>query len=114
MSFKVDISGVLKGLDDVDRKLKAAVALYSDTAGKKLEQEAKTKAGWTDRTALARQTIQGGYEWQGPVCYIYVTGNTDYFPYLELANEKRFAVLYPTIQQMQPSILKGLDNLLGR
>lgn len=114
LSFKVDISGALKGLVEAEVKTRAAIGIYANTAGKKLEAEAKKNAPWTDRTSHARQTIQGGHEWQGNKCKVLITGNKDYSPYLEFANEGKYAILYPTIKENSPQIIEGMKNLLGK
>jgi hypothetical protein len=158
MGFKIDIAGALKGLVEAEIKMKAAVGVYADSAGKKLEAWAKnppyhekpgpkpteeeiimfktlTKKGllknkktkidknsslgpvrykWEDHTSQARNTIQGGHEWKGNKCLIFVAGNTNYFPYLELAHEKKYAVLYPAVKTLSPEILKGMEGLLNK
>lgn len=114
MGFKFDIESVLTGLAEFELKSKAAIGLYADTASKKLESNAKQNANWIDRTGQARQTIQGGKEWEGDKCNVYVAGNTDYFPFLELCKDKQYAILQPTVNKLSPEILKGMSNLLGR
>jgi L-ascorbate metabolism protein UlaG (beta-lactamase superfamily) len=113
MNINVDIDEVMDELDAMDKKLKAAVSVYAETVGAKLTSEAKRNAKWTDRTALARQSITSSFNWKGNTCTIYVSGNTDYFPYLELANEKRLAVLYPVIQENYTSVFDGFSKLMG-
>lgn len=112
MGYRVDISRVTKGLGEAKLKTMFAVEKYGRAACTKLEQKAKDKAGWTDRTGLARQTIAGTADWAGNVFRIGVTGNMNYSPYLELAMEKRFAILWPTIREEAPEILRGLGGLL--
>lgn len=111
MGFNVNIAGALKGLTEAELKMRAAVGIYADSAGKKMEKEAKQNAPWTDRTAHARQTIQGGHEWHGSKCYAYVAGNEKYSSYLEFAHEKQNAILYPVVKKMSPEILKGMEGL---
>lgn len=111
--FRIDIQGALRGLAEAEIRTRAAVGLYGDTAGKKLEREAKQNASWTDRTAHARGTITGGGEWQGNKMVVHVEGNTSYFPYLEFCNSKRYAILYPTIQRLSPEIIRGMERILG-
>lgn len=111
--MRFDIENVLNGLADFGAKSKAGISLYGDTAAKKLEAEAKENASWTDRTGLSRKTIQGGYQWTGNgKCTVYVSGNTAQFPFLELAHDKKYAVLQPTINKMAPQILRGLNVIL--
>ncbi|MPQ32445.1 hypothetical protein E4V42_13495 [Clostridium estertheticum] len=110
--FNINIEGIIRGLAAFELKSKATVGLYADTAGKKLEAEAKKSATWIDRSGLARKTIKGGKEWQGDRCRVYVCGNMVYSPYLELCNDKKYAVLKPTVDKLSPEILRGLNNLL--
>ncbi|WP_096635820.1 hypothetical protein [Clostridium cochlearium] len=114
MSFKFDIESVLNGLSEFEMKSKAAIGVYADTAGKKLEDHAKKNAPWIDRTGLSRKTIEGGKQWEGDKCNIYVAGNTEQFPYLELAMDKQYSILNPTVNKLSPEILRGMNNLLGK
>jgi len=68
---------------------------------------------WRDRTGEARRSIMGGAEWDGNGMDIYVCGGTEYFQYLELGNEKRFAVLAPSIEALGAEILEGMAGALG-
>src|SRR5471030_2180724 len=107
MGLNFNIESVLSGLAEFEIKSRAVIGLYGDTAGKKLETEAKTNGPWTDRTGLSRKTIEGGKQWQGEKCVVYVAGNTEQFPYLELANDKKYATLQPAVNKLSPEILRG-------
>jgi len=91
----------------VKTKLRAGLGLLADTSAKILEANAKADAPWEDRTSNARNSIQGDWGWKGDHLIITVSGNMEYSVYLELAREKRFAVLYPTVQKHAPSIIKA-------
>lgn len=112
--FKIDVQSVLKGLSEFEVKSRAAIGLYGDTAGKKLENEAKDNAPWTDRTGLSRKTIEGGSQWEGDKRVVYVSGNTQQMPFLELAHDKKYATLQPAVDKLSPEILRGMNNLLGK
>lgn len=114
MGFNIDVEGVLRGFADFEVKAKAALGVYADTAGKKLEDHAKNNAPWQDNTGLARKTIQGGKQWEGDKCHVYVSGNMQYSPFLELCNDKKHAILKPTVDKLSPEILQGLRNLMRR
>lgn len=94
------------------KKVRAAIGIYADTAAKKMEGEAKKNAPWQDRTSAARNSIQGDFEWKGNQAVINLSGNMDYSVYLELAHEKRYAILKPTIDRNAPSIIKGYQRLV--
>lgn len=112
MGFRVDTSDLLRGLGEAKLKAMFAVEAYGRSAAAKLEQEAKQGAPWRDRTGLARQTIAGVADWHGSAFRIGVAGNMNYSPYLELAREKQYAVLWPTVTRMAPIILNGMTSLL--
>lgn len=112
MNFRMDISNVLRGLSETEIRTKVAVGVLADTASNKMEQHAKINAKWTDRTAISRQTIKGDKKWIGNKCNVYIAGYTQQFPYLELANEKKYAILKPTIDKFTPEVMRSLNNIL--
>lgn len=82
---------------------------------KKLKKGPAIKPGihyrWIDRTGNARNSIRGDFGWKGKHAVITLSGNTDYFVYLELAHGKAYAVLVPTIERYSPEILKGYRRI---
>lgn len=96
----------------VEQKMKATLGLYADTAAKKLEAEGKRNAPWTDRTSNARNSIQGNSRWEGEQLVIFLSGNVNYFIYLELAMEKKYSILVPTIEKNANEILRGFKKLV--
>jgi hypothetical protein len=112
--MRLDIEGVLSGLADLGTRSMVAMKVYGDSAGKKLEGHAKNNAPWTDRTGLSRKTIEGGSQMEGNKCVVYVSGNTQQMPFLELCHDKKYATLQPAVDALSPEILRGMNNLLGR
>lgn len=109
MSIKVTNKTNFKA---VEKKTRAAIGLYADTAAKKMEGEAKSNAPWTDRTTNSRNSIQGNFGWQGDKAVIALSGNVDYFVYLELAMEKRWSILKPTVDKNSSEIINGYRKLM--
>lgn len=93
-------------------KQKAALGVYAHTAAQKMEAEAKRNAPWTDRTSNARNSIQGDSGWEGTDCRIVLSGNVEYFVYLELAHGKKYAILKPTVDKNSPGVLRGFQRLV--
>ena len=108
-----DLNGISNGILGFENQMVQRIEIYGNSAGQKMEAHAKANAPWTDRTGKARQTITGGGEWHGNKMRCYVAGNMDYSIWLELANEKRYAILHPTLLAMSGDILEGMRNLLG-
>lgn len=96
----------------VENKVKAAIGVYADTEAKRMEAYAKSSKPWTDRTANAKNSIQGDFGWKGSKATISLSGNVDYFVYLELAMGKRYSILRPTIDRHAAAILRGYQRLV--
>lgn len=98
--------------DKVRSKVRTALELYADTAAKKMEGDAKDNAPWTDRTSNARNTIQGSRGWENDKLIIALSGNVNYFYYLEMCHEKKWAILKPTVDKWAPKVLSGYQKLV--
>jgi len=96
-----------------DVKVKAAITAYGKTAASKLEAEAKKDAPWTDRTSNARNSLQGKFITRPGVSRISLSGNMSYSPWLELANEKKYAILKPTMFKYGYEIVKGYQRIVN-
>jgi hypothetical protein len=99
-------------LDEAAKRQRAALGLYAQTSGQKMEAQAKVSAPWTDRTTHARQSITGDWGWQGNLLKVILSGGMYYSVFLELAHEKKYAVLVPTVNGMAPEILRGYQRLV--
>ena len=113
-NVNLDASGLIKGLAELDEKVLQAGMLYGDTAGTMMVNDAKTNAPWTDRTGNSRQTIDHKVVNKGNSIEIQIRGNTPHFKYLELAMEKRFAILWPTVQKWQSEVIRGWAKMLWK
>lgn len=93
-----------------ERQRAAAVALAGMWAGK-LESEAKSQAGWVDRTGNARNGIFGSTQVVDGEIKIRVSHTMEYGVFLELANEGKHAILQPTIDGLTAAILDNYRRL---
>lgn len=107
MSIRLDSSGLLKGLSEMELKAQVATQLYANTSAIKMVNDAKHNAPWTDRTGNSRQTMDYEVISKGKSIEIKLRGNTSHFKYLELCHEKRNAILWPTIQKWSGQVLSG-------
>ena len=112
MSFKFDASKMLSGLSETGLKIKASVGVYADTSAKKMENHAKNNYRWNDQTFKASRSLYGRWYWNGDKARIEIGHGVDYGVYLEYCNEKRYAIIKPTIDATSSDIIKGLRNIL--
>ena len=112
MSFKFDANNLIKGLADREIKTRAALGLYADTVAKKMESHAKSNKPWVDRTGRAKQSLNSSWKWVGDVARVELSHGVDYGVYLEFCNEKRYAIISPTIDKISPQAIRGLNKIL--
>ena len=112
MSFKFDASKLIKGIAEREIKTRAALGLYADTVSKKMETHAKTNYKWTPRSGAAHQRLNSRWKWHGSVVRVELSHGVDYGIYLEFLNERRYAIIKPTIDLISPKAIKGLSNII--
>ena len=112
MSFKFDANNLIKGLAEREIKTRAALGLYADTVAKKMEAHAKGNKPWTDRTGRAKQSLNSSWKWVGDVARVELSHGVYYGIYLELCNEKKYAIIKPTIDIISPQAIRGLNKIL--
>lgn len=113
-SFNFNADGMVKGLNTLLSKTEMAVMMYAETASKQLEGHAKVNAPWTDRTGAARNRLRSYTEHRPRAIRIVLAHGVSYGIWLELANEKRFAIIQPTIDLKSGEVFAGLKNLFNR
>ena len=112
MSFKFDANNLIKGLAEREIKTRAALGLYADTLAKKMETHAKSNKPWVDRTGRAKQSLNSSWKWVGDVARVELSHGVYYGIYLELCNEKKYAIISPTIDIISPQAIRGLNKIL--
>jgi len=87
---------IAKNLDRVRKNRQASVAELMYLAMKEAEGIAKSFAPWTDRTTHARNSIYGNsYKFGDTILGLLGIGMS-YGIFLELSNDKQYAIIHPT------------------
>ena len=117
MSFKInyDTSSLKKNIDKMSVKFGAAVLMYSATKASELQAKMKVNRPWTDRTGMAKATLNAKVSQPSQnIVRITLAHGVDYGIWLELAHEKNYAIIAPTIREEGPRIVKDLNNLMSK
>ncbi len=85
----------------------------ASASGRELVGICKGAAPWEDKTGKARASIGCSCELYDEYVVIHLFGGMPYSPNLELANEKRFAVLIPVIVQNANAVFEAYAKALG-
>ena len=114
MKFEIKVEEFLRNVTDVDNRLMQATRLYAETAAAQMEAYAKQNAPWRDITGISRQTISKDVISDRYKQTIILRGGiSEHFPYLELAFERRYAIIEPTLIKLAPGIIKGWRKVIG-
>lgn len=113
--MKLDMSDLANGMTKFKSKADTAVEMFANTAAKTMETDAKEQARWTDRTGRARQTLVGYVTQENShTTRINLAHGVDYGIWLELANEKRFAIVEPIVRLSSPYILRDFEGMIDK
>ena len=96
--FKMDMSKLEKALDSMESKFDVAMRMKCEQYAQQLQTDAQVNAKWQNRTGEARRRLNGSYE---PVVNGYklvLAHGVDYGIWLELAHEKRYAIIMQVIE----------------
>lgn len=114
MALKFDTSSLEKGLGLFENKLDIATKMLAETGALKMQKYAQGHAPWTDRSGRARQTLQGTVEPYSNGYQIVISHGVDYGVWLELAHEKRFAIVPDTLNYGEKTVVPAFERLLDR
>lgn len=113
--FRFDATQLLEGMADFQTKAEAAIQKYAETSAGKLESTAKTDAPWQNHTGDARRRLKGDALPVENGFKLRLAHGVEYGIWLEVANERRFAIIEPTIRKVGSSeIMPGFTRLLDR
>lgn len=117
MAFKLDYnsSTLKKNLDNMSVKLGAVLLMYAATKADELKYKMKANRPWTDRTNMAKVMLDAKVSQPDKnTIRITLSHGVEYGIWLELANNKNYAIIAPTIRDEGPRIIDDLDNLMSK
>lgn len=111
-SFEFKVDDIIQNMLNQNNKSMKALEAYGEVVGKELEAYAKSNRPWTDRTGEARKKLKGDSEKiSDEKVRCAISHGVDYGIFLEMCNERKYAILEPTIEAVSPKVLKGLDKI---
>lgn len=115
-NLKFDTSKLEKGLKLFENKAMAAVEMKVSTQYvPKLRESAQLNARWENLTGEARRRLNSSYEVVTEGFKLTLAHGVDYGIWLELAHEKRYAIIMETIEYVGTfDILPDLENFINK
>lgn len=114
--FTISIDSAAAFLNALRTRSHKSILAGGAVRAKELEAEAKRDAPWTDRTGMARATLEGinTFTEDGNRYCIGVCGNQPYSPELENGHGRRYAILLPVMRRHYNDLLDEIRDIISR
>lgn len=108
-------SALGQNLAQFSNKIGAAMLMYATTKSTECEAYMKLHRPWTDRTNQAKTTLNSKVSQPNDhTIRITLAHGVDYGIWLELAHEKRYAIIGPTVTIKSVEIMQDMKNLMSK
>lgn len=115
MTVTLETQEVTRNMERLQSKFDAAVALLCENGSEKMEAYAKEHRPWHDRTCTARQRLKGSWSRVAEGYKIQIAHGVTYGVWLEFKNERKYAILKPTVEKVgYGQVLPAFENLLDK
>lgn len=117
MTARMEWTGTIQitqNMSNYGDALKQMALGIGESVAPRMETDAKHEAKWQDRTANARQSLNGR-AWQtdnGDVTIIQLSHGVFYGLFLEVRNQGRFAIVIPMMQRYYPIVWNMVKEAL--
>lgn len=124
MSFKANGSGLTidwensalsKKMDAVNEKVGAAMLMYMATEAAEVKSYMKLNRPWTDRTNMAKATLDTKVSQPNSnTIRMTLSHGVEYGIWLELAHNKNYAIIGPTLNVKATEVVQGMQGLISK
>ncbi len=117
MAFQLNYtaSTLNTGLNKMSTKLGAVILMYSATKAQEIQSKMKQNRPWTDRTGMAKALLSARVSQpDSHTVRITLAHGVEYGIWLELANEKNYAIIAPTVREEGPRVVSDLGDIMTR
>ncbi len=94
-------------------RTKIALAAYGQMQlAPRMQSYARSNRPWHDISGNARAGLTGGTYVRGDKIMIYIAHSMDYGVYLELAHDRKYAILDPTIDHFKAEARRNYERIM--
>lgn len=99
----------------MEKKVGPAMLMYMNTKASEVESYMKLNRPWTDRTNMAKATLNTKVSQPDEnTIRMTLAHGVDYGIWLELAHEKNYAIIGPTLNIKGPEVIQGMQGLISK
>ena len=115
ITFRYRESTLNRNLDRMAEKAGAVILQYCQTKAPIIEAEMKGTRPWKDQSGGAKATLNVRVSNPEPnIVRMTLAHGKDYGIWLELANEKNFAIIEPTLRYSGPEVVEELQGIFEK
>lgn len=115
MSLKIDKEKLGQNIDEVFGKVMAVSLMYADTQASHLRSYMQTHRPWRDRTGEAKRRLNAQVSQPNDhTIRLTLSQGVDYGFWLEMANEKKYAIVQPTLETKSQEVVAGFEKLMDK
>ena len=115
LTLNYSASSLSTNMDRMGTKLGASSLCTLQPKLAKLKAKMKVGRPWTDRTGMAKAMLSAKVSQpSSDVVRITLAHGVNYGIWLELANEKNYAIIGPTIREESPRIVTDLGDIMSQ
>ncbi len=108
-------SPLSKKMLTMEKKVGVAMLMYMNTKASEVESYMKLNRPWTDRTNMAKATLNTKVSQPDEnTIRMTLAHGVDYGIWLELAHEKNYAIIGPTLNIKGPEVIQGMQGLISK
>lgn len=109
------VNNIPSGINKYHQKSMLAIKMFGSVEAAKLRAHMKIKRPWTDRSNAAKLALDCKFEIPSKdIMRFVLTQGVEYGIWLETCNEKRYAILEPTVILKGPEVLSNMNMLLEK
>ena len=113
-NIDINVNEVVNNIEILDDRLHTATLVICDTVARQMENYAKNNRRWTDRTTNARRGLRGRAYWQDNQNIVTaVMHSVNYGVWLELAHNKKYAILEESVRANIEELNRALATFFG-
>lgn len=113
----IEDSDLNKNLNLLATKMAAGTVMYAQQFATDIRQYAKHNRPWTDRTGMAKATLNTTVTYGGDHIRITLSHGVFYGKYLEWCNGQKYAIIKPTLERYEKIVMRKFQQFfdtLGR
>lgn len=104
-----------KALEEAKPKLRTAALMYALKEADKLRTYMQVNRPWTDRTGEAKRRLNATVSQESQdIIRITLAHGVSYGYWLEVAHEKKYSIIGPTIKIEGPRVMEGFTGLMKK